>query len=51
MSRSDLNPDAVYEIAEAVANGRKIEAIKIDREVTGKGLSESKEFIDQLFRS
>ena len=35
-------------IAEALASRRKIEAIKIYREATGKGLKESKEFIEAL---
>lgn len=35
-------------IAEALASVRKIEAIKMYREATGKGLKEAKEFIDVL---
>ena len=38
----------IAEITESLANGKKIEAIKTYREATGKGLRESKEFIDQL---
>jgi hypothetical protein len=35
-------------IYHALYAGRKIEAIKIHREVTGAGLKESKDFIDAL---
>jgi hypothetical protein len=35
-------------IYDALYAGRKIEAIKIHREVTGAGLRESKDFIDAL---
>ncbi len=35
-------------IGSALAAGRKIEAIKIYREASGKGLKEAKEFIDAL---
>lgn len=43
-----INNDHVQQIAEALARGSKIEAIKIYRESTGKGLKESKDFIDTL---
>ena len=33
---------------EAIASGRKIEAIKIYREATGKGLKDAKDFIEAL---
>ncbi len=36
------------EIANALSGGRKIEAIKIYRAATGKGLKEAKEFVDAL---
>jgi hypothetical protein len=36
------------QIGKSLADGRKIEAIKIYREATGKGLKEAKEFIDRL---
>lgn len=36
------------QVAEALSTGRKIDAIKIYREATGKGLKESKDFIDEL---
>jgi hypothetical protein len=35
-------------IADALAAGRKIEAIKICREATGKDLKDSKDFIETL---
>lgn len=38
----------IEKITEALASGRKIEAIRIYREATGKGLKEAKEFIDAL---
>ncbi len=38
----------IEEITGALAAGRKIEAIKIYREATGKGLKEAKDFIDAL---
>ncbi len=37
-------------ISDALASGRKIEAIKIYREATGKGLKEAKEFIEELIQ-
>ena len=44
----DLTPQQVEEIAEQLAAGRKIQAIKLYREATGKGLAEAKQFIDAL---
>ena len=41
-------PEDTERIADAVRQGRKIEAIKLYRAATGKGLKESKEFIDEL---
>ena len=41
-------PEQVNAIANALAGGKKIEAIKIYRETTGKGLKEAKDFIDAL---
>ena len=38
----------IQEIENALASGNKIEAIKIYRDVTGRGLKESKEFIETL---
>jgi ribosomal protein L7/L12 len=43
-----LTSEQVQEIADALAAGRKIEAIKICREATGKDLKGAKEFIDAL---
>jgi ribosomal protein L7/L12 len=44
----ELTAEQTQRIAAALAEGRKIEAIKLYREVTGEGLKESKEFIDAL---
>ncbi len=41
-------PEECQRIADALAAGRKIEAIKTYREATGKGLKEAKDFIDAL---
>lgn len=38
----------IEEIGDAIAGGRKIQAIKIYREATGKDLKAAKEFIDAL---
>jgi ribosomal protein L7/L12 len=43
-----LTREETEAIASALAEGRKIEAIKIYREATGKGLKEAKDFIDAL---
>ena len=40
--------EEIAEISAALADGRKIEAIKIYRKATDKGLKEAKEFIDAL---
>lgn len=42
------NDEQIAEVTKALADGDKIEAIKIYREATGKGLKESKDFIDAL---
>lgn len=42
------NDEQIAEITKALADGSKIEAIKVYREATGKGLKESKDFIDTL---
>ena len=41
-------PDHMDRIAAALEAGRKIEAIKLYREATCKGLKEAKDFIDAL---
>ena len=43
-----LTQEQMERIAEALASVRKIEAIKLYREATGKDLKEAKEFIDAL---
>ena len=40
--------EQIEEIGNALASGRKIEAIKIYREATSKGLKDAKDFIDKL---
>ena len=40
--------EMVEQITEALANGQKIQAIKIYRDATGKGLKEAKDFIEEL---
>jgi hypothetical protein len=48
MSDSEPDQQMIEEITQALASGQKIQAIKLYREATGKGLKEAKEFIDQL---
>lgn len=48
MTDRELDPQLIEDIAEMLAQGHKIEAIKAYRKATGLGLKESKEFIDQL---
>lgn len=43
-----LSDEQMRAISEALAKGNKIEAIKIYREASGKGLKEAKDFIDAL---
>jgi len=43
-----LPDETVVRITEALYNGRKIEAIRVYREATGRGLKDSKDFIDAL---
>lgn len=43
-----LSEEQVDKIKDALAAGSKIQAIKLYREATGKGLKDSKEFIDAL---
>lgn len=46
---SDVIPEtAAKQIADCLYAGRKIEAIKLYREQTGKGLKEAKEFVEAL---
>jgi ribosomal protein L7/L12 len=44
----DFDP-VLTEVAELVRQNRKIEAIKLYREMTGVGLKEAKEVVDRLF--
>jgi ribosomal protein L7/L12 len=45
-----MDEQAVQTIRELVSSGRIIDAIKIYRRVTGHGLRESKDYIDQVVR-
>ncbi|MCP4787907.1 MAG: hypothetical protein GY903_34305 [Fuerstiella sp.] len=44
----DSETSIEQQVAEALAAGQKIQAIKIYRDATGKGLKDAKEFIDAL---
>lgn len=44
----EVSPEQNEAICQAIYAGRKIEAIKLYREATGKGLKESKEFIEAV---
>ncbi len=46
----EINDEKRKEILDHLLNGRKIQAIKEIREVTGCGLKESKDFMDELQR-
>ena len=48
MADSELTDDVRQQILNALVAGRKIEAIKLYRAATGKGLKEAKDFIDLL---
>ncbi len=48
MTDSELTDDVRQQILNALIAGRKIEAIKLYRAATGKGLKEAKDFIDLL---
>jgi len=43
-----LTQEQTQEIANALTGGRKIEAIRIYRAATGKGLKDAKDFVDAL---
>lgn len=43
-----LDPEQIEQISDLLATGRKIEAIKLYREATGRGLREAKEFVEEL---
>jgi hypothetical protein len=43
-----LSDDAMKALTEALRQGRKIDAIKIHREITGLGLKESKDAIEAI---
>jgi len=43
-----LSDEQLEQVADALAEGSKIQSIKLYRAFTGKGLIEAKEFIDEL---
>lgn len=45
---NNLTPEQNQKISDALASGRKIEAIKLYRQATGAGLKEAKEAIEAL---
>ncbi len=45
-----LNQEDKQAICDAVLQGRKIEAVRLYRDLTGADLKEAKEFIDELAR-
>jgi hypothetical protein len=49
-SNSNKNAEAPFAVIQAIEQGRKIEAIKLLREHTGRGLKDSKEWIDEYER-
>ncbi len=51
MSDEDLSPGVVSDMTAALERGQKLQAIRIYRDATGKGLKEAKEFVDQLIPS
>ena len=51
LRHNELQPEVLTEIESAVADGNKIEAIRIYREATGAGLSEAKMFVEDLGRN
>ncbi|MAX25145.1 MAG: hypothetical protein CMJ19_11640 [Phycisphaeraceae bacterium] len=44
---ADINEEQLKQVEELLFAGRKIEAIKLVREITGMGLKDAKEFVDQ----
>lgn len=48
MTEGTPDSEMIEEVTRALANGQKIEAIKIYKEATGKGLKEAKDFVEQL---
>ncbi len=49
-SSSSHGAEIPSEVIQAIKQGRKIEAIKLLRELTGRGLKDSKEWIDEYER-
>jgi ribosomal protein L7/L12 len=47
----EVSPTQLREILALVNQGRKIDALKLHREITGLGLKEAKDFIDKLVSS
>ncbi|MEO0793545.1 MAG: ribosomal protein L7/L12 [Verrucomicrobiota bacterium] len=51
MSTPPLTDDQLKEISDAIIAGRKIDAIKQYREITGTGLAEAKQAIEEITSS
>jgi ribosomal protein L7/L12 len=47
-TRSSISSDAMAQIQQLVAQGKKIQAIKLVREHTGLGLKEAKDLVDRM---
>ncbi len=45
---AEYTPEEMQQISDALYAGRKIEAIKLYREASGKDLKDSKEFVESL---
>ena len=48
MDESDKSDEIIEKLTEALLAGRKIEAIKQCRELTGLGLNEAKEYVEKI---
>lgn len=46
--QNDLSPEQTQQLTDALATGRKIEAIKLCRQASGMGLKEAKEYVEKL---
>ncbi|MFO1490590.1 MAG: hypothetical protein U1F87_06690 [Kiritimatiellia bacterium] len=45
---NEINPEAIQQIANEIFSGRKIQAIKLYREYSGKDLKAAKDFVESL---
>ncbi|MFG0250960.1 MAG: ribosomal protein L7/L12 [Phycisphaeraceae bacterium JB051] len=46
---ADINEEQLKQVEELLFAGQTIQAIKLVREITGMGLKEAKEFVDQHY--